>query len=269
MTMKKSKFLIQKMDCPSEEQIIRMKLLDLTTIQSLEFDIPSRTLTVCHTGDHAVILERLDSLDFDTRFEGSVQADGFDTEEGSGLQRRLLWQVLAINLFFFVLEVLTGLLAHSMGLVADSLDMLADALVYGLALYAVGGTLARKNSVARTSGYFQMTLAVAGFVEVIRRFISAGPVPSFQTMILISALALAGNVLCLLLLQKSRSRESHMQASMIFTSNDVIVNAGVIGAGVLVWLTGSKIPDLVIGLMVFGIVIRGAVRILKLARAGK
>ncbi|HNW73091.1 MAG TPA: hypothetical protein PKN44_05640 [Bacteroidales bacterium] len=78
--MKKSKFFIHKMDCPSEEQIIRMKLQDLTTIQSLEFDIPRRTLTVYHTGDHAVILERLDSLDFDTRFEGSVQADGFDTE---------------------------------------------------------------------------------------------------------------------------------------------------------------------------------------------
>ena len=46
-----------------------------------------------------------------------------------------------------------------------------------------------------------------------------------------------------------------MKASMIFTSNDVIINLGVITAGVLVnWLDSNK-PDLVIGTIVFGLVI--------------
>ena len=42
------------------------------------------------------------------------------------------------------------------------------------------------------------------------------------------------------LLQKSKSREEvHMKASLIFTSNDVIINLGVILAGFLVnWLIG-------------------------------
>ena len=57
-----------------------------------------------------------------------------------------------------------------------------------------------------------------------------------------------------------------MQASMIFTSNDVIVNIGVIIAGVLVYFTNSKIPDLVIGVFVFVIVSKGALRILKLSK---
>ena len=57
-----------------------------------------------------------------------------------------------------------------------------------------------------------------------------------------------------------------MQASMIFTSNDVIVNIGVIVAGILVYFTNSKIPDLVIGVFVFVIVGKGAFRILKLSR---
>jgi Co/Zn/Cd efflux system component len=35
-------------------------------------------------------------------------------------------------------------------------------------------------------------------------------------------------------LQKSKSQEdAHMKASMIFTSNDVIINLGVIAAGIL------------------------------------
>jgi Co/Zn/Cd efflux system component len=57
-----------------------------------------------------------------------------------------------------------------------------------------------------------------------------------------------------------------MQASMIFTSTDVIVNLGVTVAGVLVYITGSKIPDLAIGTIVFMLVGRGAYRILQLSK---
>jgi Co/Zn/Cd efflux system component len=56
-----------------------------------------------------------------------------------------------------------------------------------------------------------------------------------------------------------------MKASMIFTSNDVIINMGVILAGVLVLITHSKYPDLIIGAAVFLIVVKGAIKILKLS----
>ena len=85
-------------------------------------------------------------------------------------------------------------------------------------------------------------------------------------MIVISLLALVGNATSLYLLQKSKSREAHMQASMIFTSTDVIVNIGVIAAGIMVYLTKSKLPDLLIGTIVFILVTNGAYRILKLSR---
>lgn len=153
-----------------------------------------------------------------------------------------------------------------MGLVADSLDMLADGIVYGLALFAVGGAATRKKSIAKTGGYFQGLLAVFGLYEVVKRFVGLEPVPTFQTMIIISVLALIGNAVSLFLLQKSKSQEIHMQASMIFTSNDVIVNIGVIVAGGLVYATGSKYPDLIVGTIVFLLVGQGAFRILSLAK---
>jgi len=57
-----------------------------------------------------------------------------------------------------------------------------------------------------------------------------------------------------------------MKASMIFTSNDVIINLGVIIAALLVnWFDSSK-PDLIIGSIVFILVIQGALRILKLGK---
>ena len=57
-----------------------------------------------------------------------------------------------------------------------------------------------------------------------------------------------------------------MQASMIFTSNDVIINSGVIVAGLLVLWTGSRLPDLIVGAIVFIVVVRGALNILKLGK---
>jgi Co/Zn/Cd efflux system component len=67
------------------------------------------------------------------------------------------------------------------------------------------------------------------------------------------------------LLQKIKGKEeAHMKASLIFTSNDVIINLGVIAAGFLVNLLNSNKPDLIIGTIVFIIVIRGAIRILKI-----
>jgi Co/Zn/Cd efflux system component len=264
-TMQKTTFKISKMDCPSEEQMIRMKLADLTNINSLDFDIPNRQLTIFHTDNYDQIFQRLDNLKFDTSIIDSISIDT-STTSNTYRERKLLWQVLVINFFFFALELTTGFISNSMGLVADSLDMLADSIVYGLALFAVGGTITRKKNIAKSAGYFQLTLAILGFVEVIRRFVGLEAIPEFQTMIIISILALIGNSLCLYLLQKSKSKEAHMQASMIFTSNDVIVNIGVIAAGGLVYLTNSKYPDLIIGTIVFFLVGQGAFKILKLSK---
>jgi Co/Zn/Cd efflux system component len=264
--MQKTIFSIPKMDCPSEERLIRMKLEGLTTIQSLQFDLPGRTLDVCHTDGYDDLLAALESLQLDARMVSSEPADVVSTKEACRQESRVLWEVLAINFFFFTLEMLTGFIAGSMGLVADSLDMLADSIVYALSLFAVGGTVSRKKNVAGAAGYLQLALALLGFAEVIRRFWGRGDTPDFHLMIVISLLALTGNAICLYLLQESRSREAHMQASMIFTSTDVMVNLGVIVAGVLVYLTASKLPDLTVGTIVFVLVGRGAYRILQLRK---
>lgn len=264
--MKKSVFKISKMDCPSEENLIRMKLADLTTVKKLDFDLTQRKLTIFHVNDVAPIQQIIGSLNLGDHLLKTEEATSFTTNNNDMQQRRLLWTVLIINFAFFVIEATTGWLAQSLGLIADSLDMLADAVVYGLSLIAVGGTVAKKKRIATTAGYFQMLLATVGFVEVLRRFFGYAPVPNFTTMLTVAFLALLANALCLFLLQRSHDREAHMQASMIFTSNDIIINTGVMLAGGLVYYFNSNLPDLIIGFIVFVIVMRGAFRILTLGK---
>lgn len=253
------------MDCPSEENMIRMKL-DGLELNRLHFDIPNRVLYVIHDKDITRITNALNELNLGASLIGTEETQEVTDTRSTSNEKKLLWSVLAINLAFFLIEIISGLLSGSMGLIADSLDMLADAIVYGLSLYAVGHAQKEKKRIAAISGYFQLVLAVFGLAEVVRRFLSFEEIPGFQTMIFISVFALTGNAVCLYLLQKSKSEEAHMKASMIFTSNDVIANLGVMAAGVLVYLTNSKYPDLIVGIVVFFLVAKGALRILKLAK---
>ncbi|WP_369685771.1 cation transporter [Ignavibacterium album] len=263
--MNKTIFQINKMDCPSEENLIRLKLDGIKEILRLEFDIENRKLTVYHNNSPELIGRLINELNLDSNvLSTEVYTKKVNSEEIT--QRKVLWAVLIINFAFFLIEIVFGFISNSMGLVADSLDMLADAFVYGISLYAVGGTIQRKKNIAKLAGYFQITLAVIGFVEVLRRFIGVESLPDFRTMIIVSFFALIANSICLYLLQKSKSKEAHMRASMIFTSNDVIINLGVIVAGTLVLLLNSGLPDLIIGSVVFIIVINGAIRIMKLSK---
>lgn len=263
--LQRTVFEISRMDCPAEESLIRLKLDSIKSITRLDFDLENRMLIVYHNNQLELIEKSIAELNLDHKLISSKNHSEEIVSEDS-TQRKVLWVVLIINFAFFLIEIVFGIISNSMGLVADSLDMLADAFVYGISLYAVGGTLQRKKNIARIAGYFQITLAVIGFIEVIRRFIGVAKLPDFQTMIIVSIFALIANAFCLYLLIKSKSKEAHMRASMIFTSNDVIINLGVIIAGLSVLWLNSSLPDLVIGSIVFILVIFGAVRILKLAK---
>lgn len=262
--MFKTSFHIAQMDCPSEEQMIRLKLAEVEGIQALEFDLDKRNLKVIHRGKVMAIQQKLEEIKLPGKLIDSVELAFNEPVQQHEFHRKLLWAVLLINFAFFAIEMTAGLFSNSMGLVADSLDMLADSLVYGLALMAVGSSLLFKKKVAKTAGVLQLVLAMLGFAEIVRRFFFAKALPDFSTMVIVSVLALLANTASLYLLQKSKSSEAHMRAGMIFTSNDIIINAGVIVAALLVKLSSSALPDLLVGAVVFAIVIKGAFKIFRL-----
>lgn len=232
----------------------------------MDFDILNRKLTVFHSEAFPPIEKSIVELNLGGKVISTEQTNQTNFKEDTN-QKKLLWAVLIINFIFFIIEMTTGLFSKSIGLVADILDMLADSFVYGMSLIAVGGALIKKKRIAKLAGYFQIILASIGFIEVLRRFISSEKLPDFTTMIVISIFALIANGICLYILQKSKNKEeAHMKASIIFTSNDIIINFGVITAGVLVNLLSSNKPDLIIGIIVFTLVIQGAFRILKLSK---
>ncbi len=187
---------------------------------------------------------------------------GCDIEAKNAEQRRVLVFLLIINGVMFFVEIVVGLLAESTALLADSLDMLADAAVYAVALYAVGRSACVKMRAARLSGFLQIILGLAVLFDIGRRAL-VGSEPESNAMILVGALALVANVICLRLIYKHRQGDAHMRASWIFSKNDVIANLGVIVGGLLVAYTASPYPDLLIGVLIAAVVIWGGISILR------
>lgn len=267
MTLRRSRFHVAAMDCPSEEQSIRGALAEVPGIERLEFDIPARSLTIWHRADTDALGANLAHLQLGAKHVATeeVSADDLAAQGPDRDQTNVLRLLLAINAVMFVVEAVAGWLGQSTGLLSDSLDMLADAIVYGISLWAVGRAASYQRNAARIAGWLELVLALGVLAEVARRAMQGGE-PEAPVMLGTAALALAANVTCLLALTRHRTGGVHMQASWIFSANDVIANLGVIVAGALVSWTASAIPDLIIGAIIGVVVLRGAVRILGLAR---
>lgn len=262
-------FAVRKMDCAAEKQLVKSALESNSGVISFEFDMGRRQVGVVHTAKPADINAALQRLQLDseqielTNYHGNTGVLASAQQASDADEAKTLRALLAINFVMFGVEIVAGIWAQSAGLIADSLDMLADASVYGVALYAVGRSASLKLTAARTTGWLQLVLGVGVLIEVLRRF-AYGSEPQSLFMIGIGLMALAANILCLYLLASKKDSGVHMTATWICSSNDVIANAGVIVAGILVMLTHSPYPDLVIGLIITAVVLNGSRRILSL-----
>jgi Co/Zn/Cd efflux system component len=163
-------------------------------------------------------------------------------------QANVLWVVLFINLVMFFVEFGAGIRADSISLTGDSLDMLGDALVYASSLYVINkGSKAQAGS-AFLKGVIMFLFAIAVFARAVYQF-SSGVSPEATVMSAIGVIALLANLTCLLLLARHRKDNLNMSSVWLCSRNDIIANISVLVAAGLVFLTGSILPDLAVGLL--------------------
>lgn len=177
------------------------------------------------------------------------------------VQKKVLLIAFVLNFAMFCIELIGGIYGHSTGLLADSLDMLSDASVYALAAFATK-YVHLKNTAAKSSGILLLILGGALFLEVVHRFWNGTDEPISLIMILFSTMGLLVNLYVLSRLNRLGKKEVHIRAAWIFTRADVIANLGVLISGVIIAVTGSHYPDLVIGFLISLYVIKEAYEIL-------
>jgi len=177
-------------------------------------------------------------------------------------QRKILWAVLALNVLLAIAFLIAGLSADSSALIANGLDNASDGIVYIITLLALNRPLVWKRAAARVSGGLLVLFAVVILFDVGRRFLD-DPEPLGYPMMVMAVVAATVNALCVWLLWKIQDAEVDVRAAKTFSTNDFMANAGVLVGGGLVLWTGQAWPDLVVGLAVAAIALKGAISILQ------
>lgn len=175
-------------------------------------------------------------------------------------QSATLKVVLVINVVMFVIELVAGIMAGSTALLSDSLDNLGDALTYGLSLYVIASVPRSKAKVALFKGILILIAGVFVFTQVVYRIITP-IVPTYETMGLVSLLALLANGTCLALLWKHREEDINMSSVWECSRNDVASNISVFVAAGGVWLMHSGWPDILVGLALALLFLKSSVNV--------
>ena len=183
----------------------------------------------------------------------------------SARYRRVLWIALVLNALMFCVEIVASHRAQSASLLADAIDFLGDAGNYAVSLFALSmGALWR----ARTALLKGLTMATFGLVVIGRAAWGAFGdfTPHPTTMGVVGLLALAVNVSVAVLLYKFREGDANMRSVWLCSRNDAIGNLAVIGAAVLVSLTHSAWPDLLVALIMGSLAIAAGRAVIVQAR---
>ena len=187
---------------------------------------------------------------------------GHEVDVGSPEKRTTLWVVLWLNVAIAIGFFAVGYFADSNALLANGLDNSSDAIVYALSLLALTRSRTWKRGAARFSGIMLLIFSAGVIFDAYRRFVE-GSDPGGILMMAMAFIAGMVNLYCLRLLQKMENKDVNMRAATTFSFNDFISNGGIIIAGIIVMLTGTNWPDLVVGIAVACIALYGGIEILR------
>jgi cobalt-zinc-cadmium efflux system protein len=182
---------------------------------------------------------------------------------------------LALIVAFMTVEVLAGILAHSLALISDAAHMLTDAAALGLALLAL--SLAARPArgamtygfqrvevlAAQVNGITLLVLAAAIVYSAVARLISPQAVSAW-TMVIVALAGIVVNGAATTALAGA-GRESHMSVEGSFQHllTDLFAFIGTALAGAVILLTGFERADPIASLLVAALMLRSAVGLLR------
>ena len=181
---------------------------------------------------------------------------------------------IVLNLAFVIAEIAAGMISGSMALLADAghnfSDVLSLLLAWGASVLAARPPSARftyglKSSsiLAAIANAALLWVALGAIlVETIRRLADPAPVAGVM-MMAVAAIGIVVNGACAFLFAKGRQQDLNLRAAFQHLLADAAVSAGVVLAGLLVYLTGARWVDPVTSLAITGVIAWGSWSLLR------
>ena len=190
------------------------------------------------------------------------------SDRGATLKR-----ALALTVVVLAVELVGGLMSHSLALLSDAGHVLTDVFALGLAWFAVEQGK-RPADVRRSYGYHRagilaalvnaatlILIVVAIAFEAIRRL--ANPQPVHGTLVIVSALiAIAINSYVVFGL-RGESRNLNFRAALAHVTGDIAASVGVVVAGAVILLTGWLYIDPLLSLAIAVLIAYGGWNIVR------
>ena len=189
-------------------------------------------------------------------------------------QEKRLWIVLGLTATFMVAEVVGGVLSNSLALLADAGHMLADVGALALSLVAMR-LMRRPPSPERTFGYVRMEILAALANGATLLFISGwivwearGRLGAPQEvdgplMMGVAAVGLLVNLVGAGMLHTHAHENLNIRGAYLHVLGDLLGSIGAIGAGALILLTGWTPIDAIVSVVIAGLILLGAWRLVK------
>ena len=175
---------------------------------------------------------------------------------------------VALNAAFVVLEVVFGILGHSVALLADAGHNLSDALGLGVAWAAV--ILAKRRPTKRfTYGLGGTSILAALFNavfllvvtggltwEAVQRFFEPEPVAG-KTVMIVAACGIVLNGFCAWLFASGSKGDLNVRGAFMHMAADALVSLGVVIGGLVILFTGLQWIDPVMTLAINAVIVVG------------
>jgi HflK protein len=194
----------------------------------------------------------------------ACSGEGATFEGLSADYKRRLWIVIAINAAMFVVEIAAGALAGSRALQADALDFLGDAATYAISLAVIGASVRVRARAAFVKGVSLTLMGLWVFGATAYHVLVLG-VPRAEIMGAIGFLALAANVASVVILLRYKDGDANVRSVWLCSRNDAIGNVAVMLAGLGVWATATRWPDLIVAAIMAGLFLWSSAQILRQA----
>jgi cobalt-zinc-cadmium efflux system protein len=181
---------------------------------------------------------------------------------------------IILNSAFVVIEVIAGLITHSLSLLTDAGHNLSD--VAGLALALLAFKLTKVNSTSKyTYGFKRSTIIVSFFnalvlfgavgiigYEAILRFMHPEKIDG-GTMAGVALIGIVINTVTAWLFVKDKDKDLNVKGAYLHMAVDAIVSFGVVISGVIIYFTGLYWIDSAVSLIIAIVILRGTWSLLK------
>lgn len=201
----------------------------------------------------------------ETKATGCGCGDAVVFDGASAAYRRALMGVIGINILGFVVVAVGSWLADSAALAANTLDFAADAATYALSLWAIGKSVQIRSGAAFIKSA-SLALMAAGILGLATWRAATGTAPNGEAISALGLFGAAANLAAAALLVRFRDGDANVRSVWLCTRNDLIQCVAVAATGIVVMLSGSRWPDVVVGALLAAVFFRSAWEIADQAR---